>query len=107
MPTYLDSRSGRVKLTNANVMYHSTEKGYFFSTYSLVPRFYILTTIKNNILYTFVVLTSGNTSSSSESIASDPHSFSSDLPVKQKRSSMMSVHYASGYAQRNNPSVSV
>ncbi|XP_031840222.1 GTPase regulator associated with FAK isoform X4 [Nomia melanderi] len=79
MPTYLDSRSGRVKLTNANVMYHSADK----------------------------VLTSGNTSSSSESIASDPHSFSSDLPVKQKRSSMMSVHYASGYAQRNNPSVSV
>ncbi|XP_078046415.1 GTPase regulator associated with FAK isoform X1 [Augochlora pura] len=79
MPTYLDSRSGRVKLTNANVMYHSADK----------------------------VLTSGNTSSSSESIASDPHSFSSDLPVKQKRGTMMSVHYASGYAQRNNPSVSV
>lgn len=79
MPTYLDSRSGRVKLTNANVMYHSADK----------------------------VLTSGNTSSSSESIASDPHSFSSDLPVKQKRGSMMTVHYASSYAQRNNPSVSV
>ncbi|XP_076179405.1 GTPase regulator associated with FAK isoform X2 [Ptiloglossa arizonensis] len=79
MPTYLDSRSGRVKLTNANLMYHSADK----------------------------VLTSGNTSSSSESIASDLHSFSSDLPVKQKRGSMMSVHYPSGYAQRNNPSVSV
>lgn len=53
------------------------------------------------------VLTSGNTSSSSESIASDPHSFSSDLPVKQKRGSIMSVHYPSSYAQRSNPSVSV
>ncbi|CAD1477891.1 unnamed protein product, partial [Heterotrigona itama] len=72
MPTYLDSRSGRVKLTNANLMYHSADK----------------------------VLTSGNTSSSSESIASDPHSFSSDLPVKQKRGSIMSVHYPSSYAQR-------
>ena len=29
MPTYLDSRSGRVKLTNANLMYHSADKGYF------------------------------------------------------------------------------
>lgn len=79
MPTYLDSRSGRVKLTNTNLMYHSADK----------------------------VLTSGNTSSSSESIASDPHSFSSDLPVKQKRGSIMSVHYPSSYAQRSNPSVSV
>ncbi|XP_076665066.1 GTPase regulator associated with FAK isoform X1 [Andrena cerasifolii] len=78
LPTYLDSRSGRVKLTNANLMYHSADK----------------------------VLTSGNTSSSSESIASDPHSFSSDLPVKQKRGSMLPVHYPSGYAQRNNPSAS-
>ncbi|XP_006613814.1 rho GTPase-activating protein 26 isoform X2 [Apis dorsata] len=78
MLTYLNNRSGRVKLTNANLMY-SADK----------------------------VLTSGNTSSSSESIASDPHSFSSDLPVKQKRSSMMSVHYPSSYAQRSNPSVSV
>ena len=78
LPTYLDSRSGRAKLTNANLMYHSADK----------------------------VLTSGNTSSSSESIASDPHSFSSDLPVKQKRGSMMPVHYPSGYAQRNNPSAS-
>ncbi|CAL7945148.1 unnamed protein product [Xylocopa violacea] len=78
MPTYLASRSGRAKLTNANVMYHSTDK-----------------------------VTSGNTSSSSESIASDPHSFSSDLPVKQKRGCMMSVHYPSGYAQRNNPPSSV
>ncbi|XP_076640290.1 GTPase regulator associated with FAK isoform X1 [Colletes latitarsis] len=78
MPTYLDSRSGRnVKLTN--LMYHSADK----------------------------VLTSGNTSSSSESIASEPHLCLSDLPVKQKRGSMMTVHYPSGYAQRNNPSVSV
>ncbi|XP_034195463.1 GTPase regulator associated with FAK isoform X1 [Osmia lignaria lignaria] len=79
IPPYLDSRSGRVKLNNANVMYHSADK----------------------------VLTSGNTSSSSESIAPDPHSFSSDLPVKQKRGSMMPVHYPSGYTQRNNPPVSV
>ncbi|XP_076249782.1 GTPase regulator associated with FAK isoform X2 [Calliopsis andreniformis] len=80
MPTYLNSRSGRVKLTNANLMYHSADK----------------------------VLTSGNTSSSSESIASDPHSFSSDLPVKQKRGSILPVvHYPSAYAQRNNPTASV
>lgn len=31
MPTYLDSRSGRVKLTNANLIYHSADKGYFNS----------------------------------------------------------------------------
>ncbi|OAD62359.1 Rho GTPase-activating protein 26 [Eufriesea mexicana] len=49
----------------------------------------------------------GNTNSSNESIASDSHSVSSDLPVKHKRGSMMSVHYPSSYAQRNNPSVSV
>ncbi|XP_017891094.1 rho GTPase-activating protein 26 isoform X1 [Ceratina calcarata] len=76
MPTYLDGRSARVKLTNANLMYHSADK----------------------------VLTSGNTSSSSESITSDPHSFSSDLPVKQKRG-CMSVHHPSGYAQRTNLSI--
>ncbi|XP_012146676.1 GTPase regulator associated with FAK isoform X2 [Megachile rotundata] len=64
---YLDSLSGCVKLMNA--MYHSADE----------------------------VLTSGNTSSSSES----------DLPAKQKRGSMMSVHYPSGYPQRNNPPVSV
>lgn len=29
IPTYLD-RSGRVKLTNANLMYHSADKGYFY-----------------------------------------------------------------------------
>ena len=28
LPTYLDSRSGRAKLTNANLMYHSADKGY-------------------------------------------------------------------------------
>ncbi|XP_076767138.1 GTPase regulator associated with FAK isoform X2 [Xylocopa sonorina] len=79
MPLYLENRSGRAKLTNANLMYHTPDK----------------------------VLISGNTNSSSESIASDPHSFSSDLPVKQKRGCMMSVHYPSGYAQRNNPPSSV
>lgn len=66
---YLDNLSGCVKLMNANVMYHSADE----------------------------VLTSGNTSSSSES----------DLPAKQKRGSMMSVHYPSGYPQRNNPPVSI
>lgn len=29
MPTYLNSRSGRIKLTNTNLMYHSADKGYF------------------------------------------------------------------------------
>lgn len=72
--------------------------------YLFICMIYNLIIINN---YINSVLTSGNTSSSSESIASDPHSFSSDLPVKQKRGSMMSVHYPSGYTQRNNPSVSV
>ncbi|XP_012269919.1 rho GTPase-activating protein Graf isoform X2 [Athalia rosae] len=74
-PLYSDSRTGRVKLSDANFMYHSTEK----------------------------VTGSGNTSSSSESVASDPHPFTSDLPVKQKRGSMMGVHYPTNYQQRGNP----
>ncbi|XP_053975640.1 rho GTPase-activating protein Graf-like isoform X2 [Hylaeus anthracinus] len=78
MPIYLDNRSARIKLNNTIVTYHSPDK----------------------------VSTSGNTSSSNESIASDPHSFT-DLPVKQKRGSMMPLHYPSSYAQRSNPSVSV
>ncbi|XP_011144623.1 rho GTPase-activating protein 26 isoform X1 [Harpegnathos saltator] len=83
MPLYVDSRSGggggsgsRIKLTNANLMYHSADK----------------------------VLSGGNTSSSSESIASDPHPFTGELPVKQKRSGMMSVHYPTAYSQRSNSS---
>ncbi|EZA58745.1 rho GTPase-activating protein 26 isoform X2 [Ooceraea biroi] len=78
IPSYLDGRGGggRMKLTNANLMYHSADK----------------------------VLSGGNTSSSSESIASDPHPFTSELPVKQKRGTMMSVHYATAYPQRSNSS---
>ncbi|XP_032671709.1 rho GTPase-activating protein 26 isoform X1 [Odontomachus brunneus] len=81
IPLYVDSRSGsssgsRIKLTNANLMYHSADK----------------------------VLSGGNTSSSSESIASDPHPFTGEIPVKQKRSGMMSVHYPTAYSQRNNSS---
>ncbi|KAH0951860.1 hypothetical protein HN011_000859 [Eciton burchellii] len=78
IPSYLDGRGSgsRIKLTNANLMYHSAEK----------------------------VLGSGNTSSSSESIASDPHPFTSELPVKQKRGTMMPVHYATAYPQRSNSS---
>ncbi|KAL6426163.1 hypothetical protein ACFW04_009016 [Cataglyphis niger] len=76
-PSYLDSRGGRIKLTNANLMYHSAEK----------------------------VLSGGNTSSSSESIASDPHPFTGELPVKQKRGTMISVHYPTAYPQRSNSSI--
>ncbi|XP_012223894.1 rho GTPase-activating protein 26 isoform X2 [Linepithema humile] len=82
IPSYLDSRSscvgsgGRMKLTNANLMYHSADK----------------------------VLSGGNTSSSSESIASDPHPFTSELPIKQKRGAMISVHYPTAYPQRSNSS---
>ncbi|XP_066591745.1 rho GTPase-activating protein 26-like [Prorops nasuta] len=78
LPTYSDTR-GRVKLTNANFMYHSADK----------------------------VLSSGNTSSSSESIASDPHPFTSDIPVKTKRGCAVPISYLSGYAQRSNPSIAV
>ncbi|KAK2586500.1 hypothetical protein KPH14_011398 [Odynerus spinipes] len=78
IPAYLENRSGRVKLTNANLMYHSADK----------------------------VLTSGNTSSSSESIASDPHPFTTDLPVKQKRGAIMSTHYPANYP-RSNPTISI
>ncbi|XP_072745556.1 rho GTPase-activating protein 26 isoform X1 [Anoplolepis gracilipes] len=77
IPSYLDSRSGRMKLTNANLMYHSADK----------------------------VLSGGNTSSSSESIASDPHPFTGELPVKQKRGTMISVHYPTAYPQRSNSSI--
>ncbi|XP_070159597.1 rho GTPase-activating protein 26 isoform X2 [Polyergus mexicanus] len=77
IPSYLDSRGGRIKLTNANLMYHSAEK----------------------------VLSGGNTSSSSESIASDPHPFTGELPVKQKRGTMISVHYPTAYPQRSNSSI--
>ncbi|XP_020293773.1 rho GTPase-activating protein 26 isoform X2 [Pseudomyrmex gracilis] len=82
IPSYLDGRSGstgstsRIKLTNMNLIYHSAEK----------------------------VLSGGNTSSSSESIASDPHPFTSELPVKQKRGTMMSVHYPTAYSQRSSSS---
>ncbi|XP_012530986.1 rho GTPase-activating protein 26 isoform X3 [Monomorium pharaonis] len=83
IPSYLDSRGGstsvsgsRIKLTNANLMYHSADK----------------------------VLSGGNTSSSSESIASDPHPFTSELPIKQKRGTMISVHYPTAYPQRSNSS---
>jgi len=81
IPSYLDSRGGgtsgsRIKLTNANLMYHSADK----------------------------VLSGGNTSSSSESIASDPHPFTSELPIKQKRGNMISVHYPTAYSQRSNSS---
>ncbi|KYQ60304.1 Rho GTPase-activating protein 26 [Trachymyrmex zeteki] len=81
IPSYLDSRGGgtsssRIKLTNANLMYHSTDK----------------------------VLSGGNTSSSSESIASDPHPFTGELPIKQKRGTMISVHYPTAYPQRSNSS---
>lgn len=78
IPSYLDSRAGRIKLTNANLMYHSADK---------------------------VVLSGGNTSSSSESIASDPHPFTSELPVKQKRGTMISVHYPTAYPLRSNSSI--
>ncbi|EFN68151.1 Rho GTPase-activating protein 26 [Camponotus floridanus] len=78
IPSYLDSRGGRIKLTNANLMYHSADK----------------------------VLSGGNTSSSSESIASDPHPFTGELPVKQKRGTMISVHgYPTAYPQRSNSSI--
>ncbi|XP_046747787.1 rho GTPase-activating protein Graf [Diprion similis] len=73
--SYPESRMGRMKLSNANFMYHSTDK----------------------------VAGSGNTSSSNESVASDPNPFPSDLPVKQKRGSMMGLHYTTNYQQRGNP----
>ncbi|XP_077254698.1 GTPase regulator associated with FAK isoform X2 [Temnothorax americanus] len=83
IPSYLDSCGGvtsggasRIKLTNANLMYHSADK----------------------------VLSGGNTSSSSESIASDPHPFTSELPMKHKRGTMISVHYPTAYPQRSNSS---
>ncbi|XP_039313257.1 rho GTPase-activating protein 26 isoform X3 [Solenopsis invicta] len=82
IPSYLDARGGntsgsgnRIKLT-ANLMYHSADK----------------------------VLSGGNTSSSSESIASDPHPFTGELPLKQKRGTMISVHYPTAYPQRSNSS---
>ncbi|KAL2711964.1 rho GTPase-activating protein 26 isoform X1 [Vespula squamosa] len=78
IPAFLESRSGRVKLTNSNLMYHSADK----------------------------VLTSGNTSSSSESIASDPHPFPTNIPVKQKRGTAMSTHYPVNYP-RSNPTISI
>ncbi|XP_015596803.1 rho GTPase-activating protein 26 isoform X2 [Cephus cinctus] len=80
-PHYADTRAGRSgKLTNANFMYHSSDK---------------------------VTAGGGNTSSSSESVASDPHPFTSDLPIKQKRGSMMGIHYPSGYPARTNPPLSI
>ncbi|XP_034952396.1 rho GTPase-activating protein 26 isoform X2 [Chelonus insularis] len=79
LPLYSDTRIGRGKLTNSSYIYHSTDK----------------------------VLGSGNTSSSSESVSSDSHLFTSDLPLKHKRGPMMGMHYPSGYAQRSNPSISM
>ncbi|KAG7203832.1 hypothetical protein KM043_013843 [Ampulex compressa] len=79
IPPYFTGRGGQGKLTNANLMYHSAE----------------------------IVLSSGNTSSSSESIASDPHPMSSELPVKQKRGSSVAMHYPAGYSQRSNPPIPV
>ncbi|XP_015112919.1 rho GTPase-activating protein 26 isoform X1 [Diachasma alloeum] len=79
LPMFPETRVSRSKLTNANFMYHSADK----------------------------VLGSGNTSSSSESVASDSHLFTQDLPTKHKRGSMMGMHYPSGYTQRSNPAISV
>ncbi|XP_031788120.1 rho GTPase-activating protein 26 isoform X3 [Nasonia vitripennis] len=80
MPMFADSHIGRLKNRNANFMYHSTER---------------------------VVSGSGNTSSSSESIASDPPPYlSTGVPVKQKRDSMLvNTHF--NYPPRSNPIMSL
>ncbi|XP_058797448.1 rho GTPase-activating protein Graf-like isoform X1 [Phymastichus coffea] len=80
LPNYADSHIARLKNRNANFMYHSTER----------------------------VSGSGNTSSSSESIASDPPPYLSTgvVPVKQKRDSMLvNAHF--NYPPRNNPIMSL
>lgn len=46
IPSYLDSRGGRIKLTNANLMYHSADKG-------LYPSFFLLLLFRNDIVYHF------------------------------------------------------
>ncbi|KAK0091990.1 hypothetical protein PV326_002407 [Microctonus aethiopoides] len=80
LPLYTDCRANRAKLVNANFMYHSADK----------------------------VLGSGNTSSSSESVASDSQLFTSDiLPIKHKRGPTMGMHYPSGYSQRAIPPISI
>lgn len=58
-------------------------------------------------MHRIAVLGGGNTSSSSESVGSDSHLYSADLPVKHKRGSMMGMHCPSGYTQRSNPAISV
>lgn len=59
-----------------------------------------------DIFLIILVLTSGNTSSSSESIASDPHPFTTNIPAKQKRGTAISTHYPANYP-RSNPTISM
>ncbi|XP_012286877.1 rho GTPase-activating protein 26 [Orussus abietinus] len=79
MPMYIDGRTTtRMKLTDTNFMYHSTDK----------------------------VSGSGHTSSSSESVASDSHPYTSEIPIKQKRGSTIGLHHPSGYIQQGIGSIS-